>query len=217
MAQWYAFSQLLVWLPSLTSRRFPSQRHYLQRYWAVVILKEKLGWRRVARDYGRFHGNIDRIAAWIRRNQHRLHLGIGCDDILGCLRDHYQNAQPHRIFRYDHHLYVFGDGAISFNPCPFRLVLAKSDRFRLAGISGFFGWVWSNGCRTSLGRHAETHVVMPFDFVRLIWVSITGYLFFAEVPDIFVWLGGALIFSSTAYITIREHKIKSQAAKAQAD
>ncbi len=87
-----------------------------------------------------------------------------------------------------------------------------------------FGWLALLGLLGGCGQMAvsqalklaETHVAMPFDFVRLIWVSLTGYLFFAEVPDIFVWLGGALIFSSTAYITIREHKIRSQQARAEA-
>ncbi len=31
------------------------------------------------------------------------------------------------------------------------------------------------------------------------------YLAFAEVPDIFVWIGGGVIFASTTYIAYREH------------
>jgi drug/metabolite transporter (DMT)-like permease len=61
-------------------------------------------------------------------------------------------------------------------------------------------------------KHAETHVVMPFDFLRLLWVSISGYMIFGEVPDIFVWAGGALIFGSTAYITVREHRKRQRIA-----
>ena len=84
-----------------------------------------------------------------------------------------------------------------------------------------WGWLLLLGLLGGVGqlavtqalKYAETHVAMPFDFVRLIWVSITGYVFFAEVPDIFVWLGGALIFSSTAYITVREHKKRKKAIR----
>lgn len=56
-------------------------------------------------------------------------------------------------------------------------------------------------------RAAETPVVMPVDFVKLIWVAIIGYFAFGEVPDVFVWAGGILIFSATAYITYREHML----------
>ena len=56
-------------------------------------------------------------------------------------------------------------------------------------------------------KEAETGVVMPFDFCKLIWVSILGYLFFAEVPGPFVWLGGAIIFAASTYIAIRESRL----------
>ncbi len=53
-------------------------------------------------------------------------------------------------------------------------------------------------------KEAETNVVMPVDFVRLIWVSIMGFYAFGEVPDLFTWIGGAMIFSSALYIAYRE-------------
>jgi drug/metabolite transporter (DMT)-like permease len=54
-------------------------------------------------------------------------------------------------------------------------------------------------------RLAETHVVTPFDFLRLVFVSILGFLIFDQVPDIYVWLGGTMIFTSVAFIAYREH------------
>ncbi len=60
-------------------------------------------------------------------------------------------------------------------------------------------------------KETETGVVMPFDFLKLVWVSILGYLFFAEVPEVSVWLGGAIIFAASTYIAIRE----SQPARAE--
>ena len=56
-------------------------------------------------------------------------------------------------------------------------------------------------------KEADTGAVMPFDFCKLIWVAILGYLFFAEVPDLFVWLGGAIVFASATYIAIRESRL----------
>ncbi len=56
-------------------------------------------------------------------------------------------------------------------------------------------------------KEADTGVVMPFDFFKLIWVAIMGYLFFGETPGLFVWLGGAIVFASATYIAIRESRL----------
>ena len=53
-------------------------------------------------------------------------------------------------------------------------------------------------------RLGETHVVTPFDFTRLIFISILGYFFFNQIPDIFVWIGGSMILMSVAFIAWRE-------------
>ncbi len=56
-------------------------------------------------------------------------------------------------------------------------------------------------------KEAEATVVLPFDFCKLIWVSALGYLLFGEVPDLFVWLGGALIFAGATAIAYREGQL----------
>ncbi len=57
-------------------------------------------------------------------------------------------------------------------------------------------------------KMAETAVVMPLDFLKLVWAAILGYAFFAQVPDMFTWIGGAMIFASAAYIAYRENKLR---------
>ena len=61
-------------------------------------------------------------------------------------------------------------------------------------------------------KEAEPGAVMPFDFLKLIWVTILGYLLFAELPDAFIWLGGAIIVLSTSYIAYRESQLRKRAA-----
>ena len=53
-------------------------------------------------------------------------------------------------------------------------------------------------------RRAEATAVLPFDYSRLIWASLLGYLVFAEVPEVWTWVGGTMIFASTLYMTYRE-------------
>ena len=48
---------------------------------------------------------------------------------------------------------------------------------------------------------AEVSQLQPIDFVRLPIIALFGYIVFAEQPSIWVWIGGAVIFLSTAYVT----------------
>jgi len=57
-------------------------------------------------------------------------------------------------------------------------------------------------------RVADTHVLTPIDFTRLLFIAVISYFIFGEVPDIFVWIGGAMIFSATAFIAYREHRLR---------
>jgi drug/metabolite transporter (DMT)-like permease len=63
---------------------------------------------------------------------------------------------------------------------------------------------------------ADTSVVMPIDFTKLIWISAIAYLAFGEVPDVFTWIGGAIIFASTFYIGLREQQIARKGSRAAA-
>ena len=61
-------------------------------------------------------------------------------------------------------------------------------------------------------RLADTAVVMPIDFFRLVWASILGFTLFGEVPDIFTWIGGIMIFAGATYLAVRERS-DSRAAR----
>ena len=50
--------------------------------------------------------------------------------------------------------------------------------------------------------------VEPITFLRLIWASLIGYVFFAEIPDLWTLIGGFIIFASATYIVRREAKLK---------
>lgn len=79
-----------------------------------------------------------------------------------------------------------------------------------------FSWMILLGGLGSLGhvcvagafRNADFSIVSPLDFLKLIWVALLGYYALGEVPTIWTWLGGAMIFLSTAYIAYRERTVK---------
>ena len=65
-------------------------------------------------------------------------------------------------------------------------------------------------CVTQSIRETDPTVVMPFDFLKLIWAAVLGFWVFGEVPDKFIWIGGAIIFASSFYLAWRENQLRKQ-------
>ncbi len=59
-------------------------------------------------------------------------------------------------------------------------------------------------------READITAVMPFDFLKLVWASIFGFMFFTEIPHKFTWYGAIIIFASGFYIAYRERSAAAQ-------
>ncbi len=59
----------------------------------------------------------------------------------------------------------------------------------------------------------DASATQPFDFLRLPTTAAVGWIAFSEPSDIFTWLGAAVIFSSTIYITRREAAEQRRAAQ----
>lgn len=59
---------------------------------------------------------------------------------------------------------------------------------------------------------AKASTVLPVEFSKLIWAAMLGFLLFAEVPDMYTWMGAFLIFGSTTYIGLREAYLQRRRA-----
>jgi len=57
---------------------------------------------------------------------------------------------------------------------------------------------------TQAFRVADIMVTQPIVFLQLVWATLLGYYVFAERPEIWIWIGGALIVASATYIAHRE-------------
>lgn len=76
----------------------------------------------------------------------------------------------------------------------------------LVGLIGALGTItWL--CFTRAFALADASAVMPFEFLKLPFIAILAYILFAEVPSLWTWLGGALIFGASVYIARREAKV----------
>ena len=56
---------------------------------------------------------------------------------------------------------------------------------------------------------ADISALEPTNFTRLIWGALLGFIFFSEIPTIWVWIGGLMIIMSTSYIARREAAIRT--------
>ncbi len=74
------------------------------------------------------------------------------------------------------------------------------------------GWLLLMGVAATLAhmaltrafRAADVSVVLPFDFSRLIFVSIFAWFLFGETTSVYTWIGAAVITIVAVYIAHRE-------------
>lgn len=59
-------------------------------------------------------------------------------------------------------------------------------------------------------KQADSTTVMPYDFLKLVWAALFGYFLFGQSADVFVWLGGILVFAAGTYVVYQERKHQSQ-------
>ena len=78
----------------------------------------------------------------------------------------------------------------------------------LMALIGLFGSLAQMAISESL-KETDPTALMPFDFLKLIWTAIIGAWFFAEIPDMFTWIGATVIFSSGLFIAFRERSVRS--------
>ena len=75
----------------------------------------------------------------------------------------------------------------------------------LAGTIGHLCW-------TRAMATAEVSQLQPFEFAKLPFVAIIAFVAFSEVPTIWVWIGGAIIFAANGFITHREARLAKRNA-----
>ena len=57
---------------------------------------------------------------------------------------------------------------------------------------------------------ADASAIAPFEFMRLPYAALLGYLFFGERPDMWTWFGAAVIVASSLYVAHRESRLSRQ-------
>lgn len=79
---------------------------------------------------------------------------------------------------------------------------------------GLYGWLGlaTLGFMGGLGHylliqafgHAPVSILAPYAYTAIIWVTISGYLVFGQLPDLWTIVGAAIIIASGIYVFYRE-------------
>ena len=72
--------------------------------------------------------------------------------------------------------------------------------FAVMGLCGGFGHYFV----VKAFQYGEAAVVAPFGYAQLIGTTILGYYIFGDIPDFWTWVGTAIIVGSSAFIAYRE-------------
>jgi len=86
--------------------------------------------------------------------------------------------------------------------------------FLAAGFCGTAGHI----CQQRGYQLADITLLQPIGFLSLLWNALLGYFLFFQQPDVWTFVGAAVIFSSALYIShreaVRRAKIKSSVGPA---
>lgn len=174
---------------------------------AVAFLGEKVGWRRASATLAGFLG----VVVMLRPGEGALDpallvaLAIGFLDacVAVVVKKLSGSEKPITIIFYmAAFTLLFGAVPAWFVWQPVTLmqlgvILLISITTTISQVFTVFAW-----------RVGETTAIAPFNYTQLIFAAGAGFLFFAELPDAYTWIGAAIIIGSTLYIMRREARLK---------
>lgn len=86
------------------------------------------------------------------------------------------------------------------------------DQFLMLVLIATFG-VLAQIALSQAFREADATVVLPADFTKLLFAGIAGWIFFSEMPDIWIWIGGTVVFSGVFLNAMLDRRERLRARK----
>jgi len=81
--------------------------------------------------------------------------------------------------------------------------------FVAAGLCGTLGHI----CQQNGYQLADITLLQPIGFLSLLWNALLGYFLFFQQPDVWTFVGAAVIFASALYISHREAVRRAEAIR----
>lgn len=96
-------------------------------------------------------------------------------------------------------------GAFSFGPALWVWQTPSPETWGWLIFIGVAGTIGQVSVSQSL-KETDPTAVLPFDFLKLIWTALPAAWLFGEIPDLYTWIGAAVIFCAGLYIAWRERR-----------
>lgn len=169
---------------------------------AVIFLHEVLNRRRVTATVAGFAGALLIIRPGFEAFNLGMLLALG-SALSGAvvaimIKDMLKTESPDAIVAY---LYIFQTGFVLI-PTIWLWVTPTWEQLIWMMLLG----VTSAGLQRSFNRGmaaTDATFALPFNFSRLLWAALLGWLVFAEFPDVWTWVGGSIIFVASVYLLRR--------------
>lgn len=177
----------------------------------VLILKEKVHWRRIAAILIGFIG----VLVVLRPGFRELNLGVmaavgGSFALAGSLvviKSLSGQDRPEAIALYSF-LFVLPGSLIA---ALFYWSVPTWQEFGILAVIGILVALAHTALARAF-RYSEATAVLPLDFTRMIFATLLGVLAFGESIDYIAWIGGGVILAATVYVAHREARVKKKKA-----
>jgi len=173
---------------------------------AAVVLREPIGWRRIAAIVVGFIGVMIIIRPGAAAFDEWSVLGLGSVGFV-VIRDlatrRFSGALPSTTGAIWAAVAVLVMGLIGVSKEGWEPVSLRAG-IEIAGSAGFLivGYI----CAIMVMRVGEIGVVAPFRYTSLLFAIILGWLLFGTLPDFWTVLGGAIVVASGIYMLLRERR-----------
>lgn len=86
---------------------------------------------------------------------------------------------------------------------PFVFVPIDGTQFSMFAAIAALGFV-GGLCIIAAYKSADAAIVAPMQYSQILWAAAYGVVFFDELPDLWTWVGAAIVIASGLYIVLRE-------------
>ena len=84
-----------------------------------------------------------------------------------------------------------------------------AEAIALCAVIGLFGWLGHQ--MLVIGhRMAEASTLAPFQYTQIVWMTLSGWVIFGNLPDALVFLGAGIVVASGLYLWIRERQLAAE-------
>jgi len=104
--------------------------------------------------------------------------------------------------------------ALALFTIPFGWASLTPQQYMLLVGAGLCGGI-AQIMMTESYRYADVSVIAPFEYTSMLLGIAAGYLFFAEVPTIYMIVGGLIVVASGIFIVWRERRLGLERGKAR--